>query len=68
MSSTVGFNYLKFFITQEVVVDVGDYVINEDNNFHIFWNCQVIMSYWHKHNVFGVDIHFRCDTVYMGDI
>lgn len=44
--------------------------INNADHFHIFWNCQIIVSYWqeiHEHinNVFGV-FGFRCDSVQMG--
>ena len=43
------------------------------NHFHVFWNCPVIVPYWqeiHKHinNVFGVNIPFTIDAIYMGDI
>lgn len=43
------------------------------NHFHMFWNCQAIRTYWeeiHKHikNVFGVNISFKCETIYLGDI
>lgn len=39
----------------------------------MFWNCQAIRTYWeeiHKHikNVFGVNISFKCETIYLGDI
>lgn len=45
----------------------------EANHFHIFWDCQVIRTYWeeiHKHikNVFGVNIPFKCETMYLGDL
>lgn len=39
----------------------------------MFWNCQAIRTYWeeiHKHikNVFGINISFKCETIYLGAI
>uniref|UniRef100_A0A3P9NXP5 non-specific serine/threonine protein kinase n=1 Tax=Poecilia reticulata TaxID=8081 RepID=A0A3P9NXP5_POERE len=41
------------------------------NHFHVFWDCQVIKSYWeefHKHieNIFNVNIPLKCETLYLG--
>ena len=46
---------------------------NGANHFHIFWDCQVIKSYWeeiHKHieNIFNVNIPLKCETMLLGNI
>ncbi len=45
---------------------------NGANHFHIFWSCRVLRTYWegiHEHiqNIFGVNIPFKCETMYFGD-
>ena len=73
-------NIARFFITpiQKSYQGSGDAGwrlcgSNGANHFHIFWDCQAIRPYWeeiHKHikNVFNVNIPFKCETMYLGNI
>lgn len=42
---------------------------NGANYFYLFWSCQVIRTFWEEiHNIFEVNIPFKCETLYLGKI
>lgn len=70
--STCWKNTVRFFVTPIQKQHQGS-GSEEANHFHIFWDCQVIRTFWkeiHKHikNVFGVNIPFKCESMYLGDL
>lgn len=73
-------NVVRFFVTpiRKWHLDKGDACwrlcgTTGASHFHVFWDCQVIRAYWqelqeHVNNIFGVDIPFQWETMYLGDI
>ena len=47
--------------------------LNEANHLYVFWECPLLVPYWREIHtnleaVFGVNIPFKCDTLYLGNI
>lgn len=73
-------NIIRYFITpiQKRHLGSGDACWRQcgtkgANHYHIFWDCQVITSYWkeigeHVNNIFGAKIPLKCETMYLGDV
>ena len=73
-------NRIRFFITPLQKRHQGNGVgcwrlcgLNEANHLHVFWECPLLVPYWreiHKNleAIFGVNIPFKCDTLYLGNI
>uniref|UniRef100_A0A3Q3A4Q3 Reverse transcriptase domain-containing protein n=1 Tax=Kryptolebias marmoratus TaxID=37003 RepID=A0A3Q3A4Q3_KRYMA len=73
-------NVTRFFVTpvQRRFTTNGDACwrlcgFNGADHLHVFWDCQVLRPYWeeiHKHigNVFNVNLQFKCETLYLGNL